>query len=343
MPIYAWVLGPSGVTSVGDYYELQVNPAAIDWFAGWGGASNYTAVATQAANEAGGRGFIREHAGSTDFLRQMFYREGQWDLDVLRGIEDPAAFVDQLLMQGFPRDTTMQNLLREFIPMPQRLVDQGVEERDFYNCLECYAEDLETLDFDPEAFVARLDEVIVGPLRSAQALADAHPYITRLFTTLSADEMTVDPLFRFKADMPDVSNQHIAQAQRLCGDGQDYETAPIRLAYPDGTVRIIRPGDWGYPSGFQWVDENGDGLNDIVPAAPEGMPSLLRAVYHEDVDEGDSSVVIDNTGIIRDRLRASGSAVGGGGCSTTGSGGPAGVALTVLGLALAAMFRRRLG
>lgn len=343
MPIYAWVLGPSGVTSVSDYYEIQVNPAAIDWFRGsWWGQSNYTAVATRAVDEAGGKGFIREMAGSTDFLNQVFYREGQWDLDALRATNDPAAFVDMLLMQGFPRDSTMQNLLREFIPMPQSLIDAGVSEQEFYNCLECYAGDLADFDFDPEAFVARLDEVIVAPLRSAQEMADAHPYITRLFTTMSDTDMTVDPLFRFKADMPDVSNQHMAQAQYLCGDGEEYEQAPIRITYPDGSVRILRHGEEGYPdpNDWNWVDDNGDGVNDNVGAAPEGMPSLLRAIHHTDDEVTGGDVIVDNSSLIRDRLRNSRSAIGGGGCSTTGSGASPLAGLALLGLALAALRRR---
>lgn len=345
MPIYAWVLGPSGVTSVGDYYEVQVNPAAIDWFRGsWWGQSNYSAVATRAVDEAGGKGFIREMAGSSEFLANAFYREGQWDLDALRGTDDPAAFVNMLLMQGFPRDSTMQALLREFIPMPQNLVDQGLSEQEFYNCLDCYAEDLADFDFDPEAFVARLDEVVVAPLRAAQGLADQHPYVTRLFTTMSAADMTLDPLFRFKADMPDVGNVHTAQAQYLCGDGEDYEHAPIRISYPDGSVRILRYGEEGYPNSedWQWVDDNGDGVNDNVGSAPEDMPSLLRAIHHQDDETSPGDVIVDNSRLINDRLRSSRSAIGGGGCSTARGAGTSSLAgLALLGLALAARLRRR--
>lgn len=342
MPVYAWVLGASGVTSVGDYFEIQVNPAAIDWFRGsYYGGSNYGAVATKAVNEAGGKGFIREFASNTDFLRQVFYRPGQYDLDALRATDDPAAFVNMLLMQGFPRDSTMQNLLREFIPMPQALVDQGVTEQAFYNCLDCYAADLAGLDFDPEAFVARLDEVIVAPLRAVQGLVDGHPYVTRVFTTISPEEMTLDPIFRFKSDIPDVSNQHTAQAQYLCGDGQAYEDAPIRITYPDGSVRVLRPGQEGYPNveDYGWRDDDGDGINDNVGSAPEDMPSLLRAIRHDEDEDSAGLAIIDNSSLINERLHST-SAVGGGGCST---GGPTtGTSLLVLlGLALTLVLRRR--
>jgi hypothetical protein len=148
-------------------------------------------------------------------------------------------------MQGFPRDTTMQNLLRQFIPMPQELVDQGVTEQQFYGCLDCYAEYLGP--FDPDAFTDALEEGVVAPLESMQRIVDDNEYVTRLFTTISGDEMSEDPIFAFSADVPDVSNVHTAEAEYLCGDGRSYEEAPIRLTLPDGRIVILRPGDAGYP------------------------------------------------------------------------------------------------
>lgn len=39
-----------------------------------------------------------------------------------------------------------------------------------------------------------------------QDLATSHPYVTRLYTTISPEEMTVDPVFTFDASRADVSN-----------------------------------------------------------------------------------------------------------------------------------------
>ena len=104
----------------------------------------------------------------------------------------PEEFVMMLLQQGFPRDTQMQNLLRKHIPMPPSLVERGVTEQQFYNDLGSYTQDLAAAGFvfDPAAFVADLDERVVAPLRDTQALLDSRPYFTRLYTTVSADEMT---------------------------------------------------------------------------------------------------------------------------------------------------------
>jgi hypothetical protein len=41
-----------------------------------------------------------------------------------------------------------------------------------------------------------------------QQLASAHPYLTRLVTVLSPEEMTIDPMFTYDGSRPDVSNVH---------------------------------------------------------------------------------------------------------------------------------------
>lgn len=43
---------------------------------------------------------------------------------------------------------------------------------------------------------------------AAQLLAQQYPYVTRLYTRISPDEMTVDPVFDLAPGLPDVSNVH---------------------------------------------------------------------------------------------------------------------------------------
>jgi MYXO-CTERM domain-containing protein len=71
---------------------------------------------------------------------------------------------------------------------------------------------------------------IITPLQEAQAMLDAQPYLTRLYATVSPDEMTRDPLFHFNPDLPPVSNVHMARAVLgTCGGG------PSVLELEDGT------------------------------------------------------------------------------------------------------------
>ena len=195
----------------------------------------------QAANEAGGQSFVTDYAGTPQIMDRRLFWDDRYDLEALRRIENPPDFVDQLLQQGFPRaDSQMQALLRRHIPMPQSVLEEGVlevvfrgdvdayreveengtlvttAEQSFYNNMDSYREYIREIDFDANVFVASLDEVIVTPLREGQQLFDEHEYLTRLFTTLSADEMTLDPVFAFNPDLDGVDNVRRATARLEC-------------------------------------------------------------------------------------------------------------------------------
>src|SRR5262249_54037071 len=159
--------------------------------------SNYQDLVNKAIDEAAGHGFVTEYAGPSAPLKGRLFNAGMLNPEALRGITDPAALIDALLQMGYPRDATMQALLREFIPEPQSLKDQHVEERAFYNNIRQYQSALAGFKVDIDGFIAALDERVVMPLKAAQAMIDARPYLTRLYSTVSPDEMTRDPLFQF--------------------------------------------------------------------------------------------------------------------------------------------------
>jgi len=229
MPVQLYLFGDHRVTPT-NWFNVTVNERRIDWLQF---GQNYGQLLTAAVNEAAGHGFVTEYAGTAAITKQLIYRDGQYDTASLERQHDPALFVQSLLEQGFPRDATMQALLRQFIPMPQALVDQGVSEQQFYNDLASYSAALASQPFDPAGFVAALDERVIAPLRDTQALFDAHPKLTRLYSTVSADEMNRDPVFAENADLPDVSNVHTAQGSVTC-DGTTIQK--VRLTLPDGSI-----------------------------------------------------------------------------------------------------------
>ncbi len=235
--VLAWVLGPARAVPT-NYLHVRINEALIDWF---NGGFNYTDVVTQAANEAGGQSFVTDYAGSPAIMDERLFWEDRYDLESLRQAKDPQGFVDQLLRQGFPRaDSQMQALLRRHIPMPQIILEEGVleivfrgdvdayreaeedgtlqaiAEQSFYNNMESYRQYNGDIEFDAGAFVVSLDEVVVTPLRKGQQLFSDFDYLTRLFTTLSADEMTLDPVFAFNPDLDGVDNVRRATARFEC-------------------------------------------------------------------------------------------------------------------------------
>lgn len=218
-----------------NFLHVTINEARVNWLQ-YG--SNYNALINDAMDEAGGQGFATEFAGPTgtaSAFAGLFYSEGRYDTAALATITDPLAFFNAMQSQGFAGDTQLLNLLTRFIPMPADLVASGLQPRDFYNNLSSYASYLEGQPFDAPAFANELELVIVGPLRHAQELFDRNPYFTRLYTSLSAEEMTVDPVFTFNSELGDVSNIHRATGLLLCDDLNSGGTnIPVTITLADG-------------------------------------------------------------------------------------------------------------
>src|SRR5690606_5374895 len=104
---------------------------------------------------------------------------------------------------------------------------------DFRLCPTCYGERIE---FAPTELLAAIEADVIEPVRGVQRLLDRGPYVTRLYSTLSADEMTADPVFVFNPDLPDVDNIHRAERVIEC-DSNLYESeASWRIDFPQGTV-----------------------------------------------------------------------------------------------------------
>jgi hypothetical protein len=135
-------------------------------------------------------------------------------------------------------------MLRSYIPKPDDalLPPDCQTDQNFYavwNIDNCLQHMPSSWTFDPVAFAADLQTRIVQPLMDGQALFDGLPYLTRLFTTMSPDEMVRDPLFSFNPDLPDVSNVHTVTAKALCDAGSTSEANRVQITYEDGSLSII--------------------------------------------------------------------------------------------------------
>jgi len=98
-----------------------------------------------------------------------------------------------------------------------------------------------------------VDGTIVTPLRDSQQLFTDHPYLTRLFTTLSANEMTVDPMFAYNPDLPEVPAVSRATARCECPadvppDSVKIEDKTIVITLADGReIRVqAQPGPFPF-------------------------------------------------------------------------------------------------
>ncbi len=324
MGITAWVLADRRAVPL-NYFHVRINEARIDWL-GYG--SNYRDVLSEAVDAApNGQAFATEYAGPSSIVRGGLVPAG-FDEEALRASRTAIDYLNQLIQQGFAGDAQLLAFLRRWIPAPP-----GIDEQDFYNCLECY-EEAQGLVVDAEAATDDLVATMIEPAREAEALLRSQPYLTRLSTTMSPDEMTTDPYFTYNLDLGDVSNEHAADVTIHCGDGGRYGSSPITIELADGTVI-------GDPDGF--------GRTYGTPGFAEAGPAAL--LVEQLGDSGPGVVTEDLSGQVDRCIRcyvggpgfglehAPGSreeAASGCGCDAGAGAGPA-----LLGLAALLLRRRR--
>ena len=281
MPVTAWVFGETRVVPT-NWFDVTINPKKIDWISGGG---NYEEAATAAIDEAAGHGFITEYAMNM-WTEALLWQEGQYDTEALAQITDPSQFLDTLLMQGFPRNAQMQSLIQQFIPKPDEaeLSDECKTDQQFYtwNIDDCLNEMPADWVFDAAGFAAALEEKVVQPMKSGQEVLDRvanedtngdqiadSSYLTRLFSTVSPEEMTRDPMFAFNRDLGDVSNWHEATAVAVCDEVNPNTVASATITYEGMTWTVEGPFEelWNVSA------------DDFVDPAPEESASGQIMVY----------------------------------------------------------------
>jgi hypothetical protein len=93
-----------------------------------------------------------------------------------------------------------------------------------------------TSTFDAGALAAQLDEKVVQPAREAGALFSKYPKLSRLFTALSPQDMTRDPVFSFNPSLADVSRDHTAKLVIECNMFTEVQNAARTLTTEQGWV-----------------------------------------------------------------------------------------------------------
>lgn len=332
MGIQVWMLGAARAIPR-NYFHTLIDEALIDWTTA---GQNYNDVIVKATREAEGRHtFVTEYAGPSSVMVGQVAPPGRFgDVAALAAQTTPVGFLGYLAENGYatrapqggfvPRPPTYSSVILEilgrYVPVPT-----GVDASTFYLDAEFYLGSYRDqhpeafmgyqIDFQPTAMAEELDERVVQPARAAEVLFTQFPYLTRLYTTLSPENMNKDPVFSFNKDLPPVPNIHTATLQVHCGPfgAADLSTAPATLSIDSG-LRVE------YPAG-------------LTAAPPAWVPASARIETLP--EEGPAVVVVDNGPFIASRL-------GGGGCAVAPGGSSAG-ALLVAGLLLALRARRRRG
>lgn len=202
LPIEVFVLGSARAVP-DNYLHVQINEASIDWL---NGATNYRAVVARAVDEAGGQAFATDFAGSADLMAGQIWTEGVVNLATLAATTDPIQWLEGIVYSGIAASSQLNALLVRYVPAPS-----GVDDAAFLACPSCYSGQVSAPDFDPVVATDAFEVEIVKVLMAQQARIDASAHLTRLFTTMDAEEMTADPIFVLNADIEqDISQTHTA-------------------------------------------------------------------------------------------------------------------------------------
>ncbi len=219
-----------------NYSHVALNPLAYTWIDQGSTLSNpYLELLGLAVDEAGGRAFSTAYSGPSEIVPTgLIYRQS-WDETAFIGL-DPIAAIDLIAMQNLNSHPLIQSILLQFVPPPE-----DIPATQFWNNIEDYAALIDWTAWDAEAFADMLAERIVEPGLHALDALEAWPVLTRLDTTISPVEMTVDPVFQPLPDLPPVSNQLLVDRLDFCGPEGERFSVPVGDAlYPvclaEGTV-----------------------------------------------------------------------------------------------------------
>jgi hypothetical protein len=351
MGVLTWVLGNSRAVPQ-NYLSLELNEARINWF---NAASNYNSVVTDAANDAGGQGFVTEFAGSTSTLKQLIWTafdDANWNSFKGSVYQSFSDFFTRAY-QTYGQYDGFWDATRAAVTLPA-----GLAFDDFKLCPNCYANQIQ---FQPATYLAALDKGVIQPIKLVQNLVDAHPQLSRMYTTMSADEMTLDPLFTFNPDLQDVSNVHTAVRVIECSPTFFQSQAPWRIELPQGGVVRGTPNDVNtatWPAALADLPPN----RLIVRTGASGSGKVLEddsgaiknqlATYNASVPTTSPGSDPGTGGSLGRPGAGGGTQTGpnnvaaspnsaGGGCSLAGRGNPAGALAAALALGIALMRRRR--
>ncbi len=225
MGVLTWVVADARAVPE-NYEHVTPNYTRLNWYTGSGNAyASYQTLITEAMNEtAEGQGFATDYAGeiSDEIVSQLPNTERLDEILEDLDSRDDANFIAYSFFNFFFNSNTFSSrvaVLQRELPIEGDDVSINVAAANYQT-----TEGLQS-QYSPEqlraARIALRDFIVtreIEPVLNANALLPQGAYMTRLFTTLSAEEMTRDPSFSYNASMPDQAIERNALLESSCGE-----------------------------------------------------------------------------------------------------------------------------
>lgn len=282
MGILVWVLGRARAIPR-NYHHVVVDPRGLAWSnPGPSYVQNLRASFDQAPDH---HAFVTEFAGSSAPWQGRWRAPlGTLERPSLSSIDDRDRLLSVLRQKA--DWALVAPVLETFFPYPSALAARGVDRATYLDGLDRYvAETPPPETFDATPIVDALYERVVAPLTELDGLFSELFYLTRLYTELSPEEMTEDPVFAFNSQLPTVALNQSATLNATCegttetlvagqtytGDGRMVR-AHIEVLREEGPPEIVQRGEVGAAT----LTPRGEGCSDA--RGPRGLTGSTTAV-----------------------------------------------------------------
>jgi hypothetical protein len=287
MGVLVWLLGSARAVPL-NYLHVTPNYTRLNWYSGQNPAyASYQTLVTAAMDEAGGRGFATDFAGrDLSFLDQLPVAASLRDeLTRLAEVPDDAIFITGIFNGTvFPQDKVLE-ILRRNLPLPS-----GFSESVYGSAGQLDGIfSAETLAAARAAIATELEETQIAPLEETLTVFDGDLYMTRLYTTISPEEMTEDPFFSFNPDLEGQQLDRNATLDISCSLGVTQWSLTLGAGTGrDGEIVIEATGE--PPTFFGTLPTvNQDAAFSIEQVARTGAPTLISQL-----STGSDPVLIDS-------------------------------------------------
>ncbi len=222
MGVLVWLLGDARAVPE-NYLHVTPNYTRLNWFAGTQNAyGSYQTLITEAMNEAGGQGFATDYAGRFENLLSSLTSPADLQAQLSR-LNDSSDVEYLSLVQNFFQNPIIADTLTDTLPLQDGQSTGQYFDQNFLRANYTSAE----LSAARTALDAVIRADVINPLQASLDVLGGNRYLTRLYTTLSADEMTLDPAFVFNSDMGDQQLDRDATLNASCIDDRNHWTLKL--------------------------------------------------------------------------------------------------------------------